>query len=68
MRASQSSSFAFNTTLRDNIVDVVSKTLNFHTSTNYQIQAPEPYTDTHVDIQAELARIKRSKYDNDCMF
>lgn len=49
-------------------MDVVSKTLNFHTSTNYQIQAPDPYTDVHVDIQAELARIKRSTYFNDCQF
>jgi len=47
-------------------VDVVSKTLNFHTSTNYQIQAPFSYPDVHVDLQAELARIGTSNYNNDC--
>ncbi|KAG8771198.1 hypothetical protein FRC15_003571 [Serendipita sp. 397] len=59
------SSFAFNPTLRDNIVDVVSKTLNFHTSTNYQLFAPPPFLDVHVDIQAELKRIKGSSYSSD---
>lgn len=48
------------------IVEVVSKSLNFHTSVNYQLSAPPPFTDVHVDILAELARIKQSGYDNDC--
>lgn len=58
-------SFAFNATLRDNIVDVVSKTLNFHASTNYQIWAPPPFFDVHVDVQSELKRIKRTSYSSD---
>ncbi|KIM23356.1 hypothetical protein M408DRAFT_332377 [Serendipita vermifera MAFF 305830] len=58
-------SFTFDTTLRDNIVDVVSKSLNFHTSTNYQRNAPFPFVDVHVDVQGELARIKGSTYQSD---
>lgn len=50
-------------------MDVVSKTLNFHTSVNYQVSAPPPFNeDVHVDIIAELERIRHSEYKNDCMF
>jgi hypothetical protein len=39
-------------------IEVINKTLAFHTSTNYQIQAPEPFkNDVHEDMQADLARI-----------
>lgn len=48
------------------IVDVVSKSLNFHTSVNYQLSAPPPFTDVHVDIIAELARIRQFEYESDC--
>ncbi|KDQ06441.1 hypothetical protein BOTBODRAFT_181596 [Botryobasidium botryosum FD-172 SS1] len=58
-------SFPFNTTLRDNTIDVLSKTLNFHTSVTYSLQEPAPFDEIHVDIQAELARIRGSTYQFD---
>jgi hypothetical protein len=48
------------------ILDVVSKTLAFHTSVNYEIRAPEPFTaDVHEDIFADLARISETQYSSD---
>ena len=48
------------------IIEVVNKTLAFHTSTNYQKLAPPPFTlDVHEDILADLARISHQKYAND---
>ncbi|KDQ08600.1 hypothetical protein BOTBODRAFT_37753 [Botryobasidium botryosum FD-172 SS1] len=58
-------SFSFNTTLRNNLVDVVSKTLNFHTSVTYSLKQPAPFDEINVDIQAELARIRKSTYSSD---
>lgn len=40
----------------------------FHTSTNYQIQAPAPFEDTKIDILAELGRIRGKKYNTDFEF
>ncbi|KXN82588.1 hypothetical protein AN958_02439 [Leucoagaricus sp. SymC.cos] len=55
-----------NETLKANILDVVSKSLNFHTSVNYQIRAPEPFTqDVHEDLFKDLARINATKYTHD---
>ncbi|KAF9031686.1 hypothetical protein BDZ89DRAFT_1101087 [Hymenopellis radicata] len=59
------SSFAVNENERSNIIEVVNKTLAFHTSTNYEFQAPSPYADTHEDIAADLARIGFQDYDSD---
>ncbi|KAL1690516.1 hypothetical protein GGG16DRAFT_125621 [Schizophyllum commune] len=60
-------SFALNTTHKDNIIEVVNKTLStFHASTNYQIQAPEPYAeDVHEDVLADLAKIHATDYASD---
>ncbi|KAG5641475.1 hypothetical protein DXG03_005115 [Asterophora parasitica] len=53
-------------TLKANIIEVVTKTLAFHASTNYQIKAPQPFTnDVHEDILATLAQIKSKKYASD---
>ncbi|QRW23962.1 3-methyl-2-oxobutanoate hydroxymethyltransferase [Rhizoctonia solani] len=58
--------FPFNTTLRDNIVDVLSKTFDqFHTSTRFHLDMPEPYKDITIDILGELQRIKQSIYSLD---
>ncbi|CAG8720732.1 15618_t:CDS:2, partial [Acaulospora colombiana] len=46
------------------IADVISKSLNFHTSTNYQLSSTV-FPDVQVDIQAELQRIKGSTYSSD---
>ncbi|TDL26162.1 hypothetical protein BD410DRAFT_716722 [Rickenella mellea] len=59
-------SIPFNATIRSNIVEVITKTLAFHTSVNYQILAPEPFTqDVHEDILADLARIDKQEYPTD---
>ena len=42
---------------------------SFHSSTNYQIRAPQPFADeVHEDIIQDIARIRRSKYDNELDF
>ncbi|CCO26621.1 hypothetical protein BN14_00649 [Rhizoctonia solani AG-1 IB] len=58
-------SFPYNETLRNNVVDVVSKTFNFHTSVSFHLNMPDPFTDDTVDVQGELRRIGQTKYDND---
>ncbi|KAJ8516763.1 hypothetical protein ONZ45_g5979 [Pleurotus djamor] len=53
-------------TIKSNIIDVVNKTLAFHTSTNYQIQAPPPYDkDVREDVVKSLQRIQAQKYASD---
>ncbi|KAF8061523.1 hypothetical protein FPV67DRAFT_1509294 [Lyophyllum atratum] len=52
--------------IKANVIEVVNKTLPFHTSVNYQIQAPEPYhQDVHEDLKADLARISQQTYSSD---
>ncbi|RDB27918.1 Peptidase S41 family protein ustP [Hypsizygus marmoreus] len=53
-------------TLKLNIIDVINKTLAFHTSTNYEIRAPQPFTaDVHEELLADLARIRAQSYKSD---
>ncbi|KAJ7511260.1 hypothetical protein B0H11DRAFT_2152160 [Mycena galericulata] len=60
------SSFNVDPAIKSNILDVVSKTLAFHTSVNYQIKAPEPFTkDVHEDLFRDLERILNSEYASD---
>ncbi|CAE6460664.1 unnamed protein product [Rhizoctonia solani] len=60
------SSFPFNATLRDNIADVLSKTFSqFHTSTNFHLNMPDPFTDDTIDLLGELRRIKKTTYKSD---
>ncbi|CAE6439798.1 unnamed protein product [Rhizoctonia solani] len=60
------SSFPFNATLRDNVVDVLSKTFSqFHTSTNFHLHMPDPFTDDTVDLLGEFQRIKKTTYKSD---
>lgn len=48
------------------IIEVVNKTLAFHTSVNYQIQAPDPFeNDVHEDLLKDLARISIQRYKSD---
>jgi hypothetical protein len=48
------------------IVQVISKTLAFHTSVNYQLKAPEPFTaEVHEDLFGDLARIEKQSYPSD---
>ncbi|KAL5522967.1 hypothetical protein ACEPAF_1234 [Sanghuangporus sanghuang] len=59
-------SFPINQTIKTNILDVVQKSLAFHTSVNYQVRAPEPFTaDVHEDILGDIARIRRTQYSSE---
>ncbi|KZT25626.1 hypothetical protein NEOLEDRAFT_1064684 [Neolentinus lepideus HHB14362 ss-1] len=45
---------------------IVNKTLAFHTSVNYQVKAPEPFSsDVHEDLIGDLARISKQSYASD---
>lgn len=48
---------------------MVNKTLAFHTSVNYQIQAPAPYdNDVHEDLVGDLDRIAETNYTSELDF
>ncbi|CEL60461.1 hypothetical protein RSOLAG1IB_09654 [Rhizoctonia solani AG-1 IB] len=60
------SSFPFNATLRDNVMDVLSRTFSqFHTSTNFHLKMPDPFTDDTVDLIGEFQRIRTTTYKSD---
>ncbi|KAH6913966.1 hypothetical protein BKA70DRAFT_1260005 [Coprinopsis sp. MPI-PUGE-AT-0042] len=62
-------SFPLKPEIKANILEIVSKTLAFHTSTNYQIQAPEPYhNDVHHDLHRDLDRIEKTEYESEFDF
>ncbi|KDR75803.1 hypothetical protein GALMADRAFT_248517 [Galerina marginata CBS 339.88] len=55
--------------VKANIIEVVNKTLAFHTSTNYQIQAPHPFDkEVHEDLVADLARMSERGYSSEFEF
>ncbi|THH21164.1 hypothetical protein EW146_g370 [Bondarzewia mesenterica] len=59
-------SFEVDEAVKSNIIEVVNKTLAFHTSVNYQISAPEPFTlDVHENLLVDLARISQQDYASD---
>ncbi|KAI0659833.1 hypothetical protein C8Q70DRAFT_914914 [Cubamyces menziesii] len=59
-------SFPVDPTIKANIIEVVNRTLAFHTSVNYEKSAPEPFTaDVHEDVLADLARISGQSYANE---
>ncbi|KAL0959839.1 hypothetical protein HGRIS_011515 [Hohenbuehelia grisea] len=59
-------SFKVDEAAKTNILDVIGKTLAFHASTNYQIQAPPPFhNDVHEDVIKSLARIRATRYASD---
>ncbi|KAF9813253.1 hypothetical protein IEO21_05688 [Rhodonia placenta] len=52
--------------IKSNIIEVINKTLAFHTSVNYQKQAPPPFADdVHEDVLGDLARISSQEYASD---
>ncbi|KNZ75430.1 hypothetical protein J132_02763 [Termitomyces sp. J132] len=60
------SAIPVNASIKANIIEVINKTLGFHTSVNYQIQAPPPYDrDVHENLNADLARISHKSYESD---
>ncbi|KAF9051220.1 hypothetical protein BDZ89DRAFT_1154116 [Hymenopellis radicata] len=55
--------------IKSNTIEVLNKTLAFHTSVNYQIQAPAPFEDdVHEDLHADLARISLQEYSSEFEF
>ncbi|KAJ6499989.1 hypothetical protein C8R47DRAFT_970997 [Mycena vitilis] len=62
-------SFPVDEDIKNNIIQVVNKSLPFHTSVNYQILAPHPFDkEVHEDIAADVARIKETSYPSDFHF
>ncbi|KAL1745699.1 hypothetical protein HDZ31DRAFT_35878 [Schizophyllum fasciatum] len=62
-------SFPIDPVVKANVIEVVNKTLAFHTSTNYQILAPEPFSDqVHEDLVRDLARIEAQEYASEFDF
>ncbi|KAF9522264.1 hypothetical protein CPB83DRAFT_911433 [Crepidotus variabilis] len=58
-------SYKLDENIRSNIIEVVTKTLPFHTSVNFQRQAPPPFEEIHEDITGDLERISKKKYDSE---
>ena len=51
------------------ILTAATRILDFHTSTNYQIEAPQPFTgDVHEDLIRSLKRIDQTNYNSDLEF
>ncbi|TFK20772.1 hypothetical protein FA15DRAFT_673173 [Coprinopsis marcescibilis] len=62
-------SFPLDPLIKSNVIEVVNKTLAFHTSVNYQVQAPPPYDqDVHEDLHADLDRIASTPYESEFDF
>ncbi|KAF9451943.1 hypothetical protein P691DRAFT_284919 [Macrolepiota fuliginosa MF-IS2] len=63
------SAISFDKKKQENVLDVVTKTLAFHASTNYQLQAPKPYSeDVHWDLLKELEGMRSKDYPSDFDF
>ncbi|KAF5321011.1 hypothetical protein D9619_001895 [Psilocybe cf. subviscida] len=61
--------FPVDPVVKANIIEVVNKTLPFHASVNYQIQAPPPFDkDVREDLVADLARISAKNYPSEFAF
>jgi hypothetical protein len=56
------SSFPFNQTLRENVMDVVTKIFNFYTFEDYYYNSPAPFQESTRNIPAGIARINSAKY------
>ncbi|KAJ3847185.1 hypothetical protein EV368DRAFT_51615 [Lentinula lateritia] len=66
-------SFPVNQDVKENIIEVLNKTIAMHTSVNYQISAPKPfdkarYIDVHEDLHKDLARIRQQEYQSEFEF
>uniref|UniRef100_A0A0W0FH16 Uncharacterized protein n=1 Tax=Moniliophthora roreri TaxID=221103 RepID=A0A0W0FH16_MONRR len=56
-------SFPVDPVIKANTLEVITKTVAFHTSVNYQIHAPPPFDDdVHEDLLKDLMRINETDY------
>ena len=55
-------SFPFNETLRQNVLQVVSRVLDFYTFEDYYLNSPPPFQESTTNIRAEIARINSKHY------
>lgn len=63
------SEMTFNKKTQANVLDVITRTMAFHASTNYQLQAPKPYDeDVHWDLLSDLEEIRTRDYASDFDF
>ncbi|KAI0733286.1 hypothetical protein C8Q72DRAFT_873651 [Fomitopsis betulina] len=60
--------FPFNETLRQNVLDVVSKVFDFYTFEDYYLAPVPEFGQPAVNIREELARINSSTYESDYTF
>lgn len=55
-------SFPFKESLRQNILSVVSRVLDFYSFELFYSESPSPFQDSTVDIRAEIQRISSTQY------
>ncbi|EJD02041.1 uncharacterized protein FOMMEDRAFT_141224 [Fomitiporia mediterranea MF3/22] len=60
--------FPFNETLRQNVLQVVSRVFDFYTFEDFYLNSPPPFQESTSNIRAELARINSTDYATDFDF
>ena len=55
-------SFAFNETVRQNVITVHERVFNFYTFEDFYLKSPPPFQESTANIRAELARINSTAY------
>ena len=55
-------SFAFNETLKQNVLSVVSGALDFYNFEDFYLNSPAPFEESTTDIRAEIARMNATQY------
>ncbi|KAH8112345.1 hypothetical protein DFH11DRAFT_1511719 [Phellopilus nigrolimitatus] len=61
-------SFPFNETLRQNVLQTVSRVFDFYTFEDFYLNSPPPFQESTANIRAELARINVTEYETDFDF
>jgi hypothetical protein len=55
-------SFAFNETLKQNVLSVVSGAVDFYNFEDFYLNSPSPFEESTTDIRADIARINATQY------
>ncbi|KAH8102238.1 hypothetical protein BXZ70DRAFT_62790 [Cristinia sonorae] len=61
-------SFPFNETLRQNVMDNIDRVFDFFTFEDFYLNSPPPFQESTINIRAELARIRRTRFATDYDF